>query len=221
MTGRVLAAVDRTLRAEGSHAAGGGPVPWRFLGATVAAGGFLYGAVMGSFGGRALQSLFSGLKVPLLLAASTAVVLPSFYVLNSLLGLRRDFAAALRGILAAQAALAIALAALAPVTVVIYLSTDDYPSAIAWNGVQFAIATLAGQLTLNRHYFPLVARDRRHRIGRRAWLVLYVFVAIQMAWVLRPFVGAPDLPTRFFRPDAWSNAYVEVLEILWKALGGR
>ncbi len=157
----------------------------------------------------------------MLLGASTAICLPSFYVLISVLGLRRDFAAALRGVLAAQAVLAIALGALAPVTALAYLSTGDYPFAVAFNGAQFALATLAGQLTLNRHWRPLVLRDRRHRIGRLAWLVLYVFVAIQMAWVLRPFVGSPELETRFFRSGAWSNAYVEVLAILWEVVGGR
>ena len=220
MTTGVLSTVDRTLRAEGRFAAGRGPIPWTALVTTIAAGGFLYGAVMGFYGNRILQSLYSGLKVPLLLGVSTAICLPSFYVLNSLLGLREDFAAALRGILAAQAALAIALGALAPVTVVAYLSLDSYRFAIVFNGVQFALATLAGQLTLDRHWRPLVVRNRRHRIGRRAWVVLYVFVAIQMAWVLRPFVGTPDLAPSFFRPDAWSNAYVEVLVILWRALGG-
>jgi len=216
-----LADIDGILRAEGRHAIGGGAVPVGALAAAVAAGGFLYGAVMGSYGGRPLQSLFSGLKVPVLLAVSTALCLPSFYVLNSLLGLRRDFAAALRGVLAGQAVLAIFLSALAPITAFVYLSTKGYDFAIAFNGFQFAIAALAGQLTLVRHYRPLVLRDRRHRIGRLAWFVLYVFVAIQMAWVLRPFIGSPNLATRFLRPEAWSNAYVEVLRIVWSAVGGR
>ena len=51
-------------------------------------------------------------------------------------------------------------------------------------------------------------------------MVLYVFVAIQLAWVLRPFIGSPNVPTRFFREDAWSNAYVVVLDTIWKTLGG-
>ena len=53
-----------------------------------------------------------------------------------------------------------------------------------------------------------VAKDPRHRIARRLWVVLYVFVAIQLAWVLRPFVGSPNLDVHFFREGAWSNAYV-------------
>src|SRR5690606_12178620 len=136
-------------------------------------------------------------KVPLLLASSTALCLPSFFVLNTLLGLRDDLFAALRGVLAAQATVAVTLLALAPVLALVYVSTDSYRHATLANGILFALATLAGQRTMNRHYRPLVAAEPRHRIARGAWLVLYVFVAIQLAWVLRPFIGWPARETTF------------------------
>jgi hypothetical protein len=40
-----------------------------------------------------------------------------------------------------------------------------------------------------------------------------------MAWVLRPFVGNPAQPTRFFREHAWSNAYVVVIKDVLLAFG--
>src|SRR5262245_29884490 len=94
--------------------------------------GLFYGAVMGSF--RAIanqpqwgrQMLYSAVKVPLLLSASFAISLPSFFVLNSLLGLRRDFALAVRALVAAQAGLAIILASLAPLTLTWYASSSVY-----------------------------------------------------------------------------------------------
>jgi uncharacterized membrane protein (DUF485 family) len=116
--------------------------------------------------------------------------------------------------------MAIALAALAPVTAFVYVSTDHYELAITANGLVFAIGTLAAQQTMNRHYRELVRQNRRHAISRAGWVVLYVFVAIQLAWVLRPFLGAPDLPTRFLREDAWTNAYVAVAGILLRLFGG-
>lgn len=33
-----------------------------------------------------------------------------------------------------------------------------------------------------------------------AWLAIYCVVGAQMGWVLRPFVGSPDLPFQLFRP---------------------
>ena len=86
------------------------------------------------------------------------------------------------------------------------------------DGVAFLVAAVAGQLTLSRQYAQLIAKNPRHRVGRAAWLALYLFVAIQMAWVLRPFIGDPSLPTRFFRAGAWGNAYVEVAELVWRSL---
>ena len=169
---------------------------------------------MGVWGARPLQSCYSGLKVPMLLGISTAVCLPSFYAVNSLLGLRRDFAAAVRGILAAQATLAIAVASLSPVTLFVYASGASYRFALTFNGLAFALAAAAGQLALARHYRPLIRSNGRHRWARNVWLALYVFVAIQAAWVLRPYIGAPDLPPTFLRRDAWTNAYVEVWNLV-------
>ncbi len=51
------------------------------------------------------------------------------------------------------------------------------------------------------------------------WLTVYTIVAIQMAWLLRPFVGAPVLDVTFIRPEAWDNAYVKVLQMIGKQLG--
>ncbi len=73
---------------------------------------------------------------------------------------------------------------------------------------------------LRRAYRPLIARDVRHRSLMRGWLLIYAFVGIQMAWVLRPFVGSPTSPTRFFRAEAWGNAYVEVARIVGRVVGG-
>ncbi len=175
----------------------------------------VYGASMGSFGARAMQAAFAAVKVPILLSAATLVCLPNFYVVNTLLGLRDDFPAACRGIFAAQATLAVTLAAFAPVTLLAYASSGDYDFAIAFNGLAFAVGTLAAQVTLRRHYLALIATNPRHRLGRLSWVVLYVFVAIQLAWVLRPFIGSPGKPTNFLREEAWSNAYVVVFRLVW------
>ena len=226
----ILGRADQVLRG-GSGAAGaaGGDAPagaavLRHLGLLVVFGLF-YGAVMGSFGGvggqRALQPIYSAVKVPLLLVVTFALSLPSFFVLNTLLGVRDDFPRVLRGLAATQAALTIVLASLAPLTALWYASSADYRQALAFNAMVFAAASFAAQFLLRRWYRPLIARDARHRALMRAWLVIYAFVGIQMAWVLRPFVGHPRGPTRFFRyGSAWGNAYEQVARTLWEAVGG-
>lgn len=209
-----LADARALLESSGRYASDRRDVPWRGLLAWLAAGGFGYGLVMGYFAGRLEQALYSALKVPMLLGVSTLVCVPNFFVVNSVLGLRDDFAAACRGVVAAQATLSLVLASCVPLTALAYVSSADYNFATAFNGVIFLVASIAGQVTLSRHYAPLIAGNPRHRIGRRAWLGLYVFVAIQLAWMLRPFVGSPHLPPQFLREEAWDNAYVVVFRVI-------
>ena len=195
---------------------------WRLAVLIVVFGG-AYGAVMGSFGGvtgeRIWQVIFSASKVPILLLATFAIALPSYFVLNTLLGLRNDFAEALRALLAGQAGLTIILAALAPLTAFWYASTASYQKALLFNGLMFAVASASSQIVLGGYYRRLVLRNAKHRWMLRVWLFLYAFVGIQMAWVLRPFVGTPNEPTQFIRSDVWSNAYVIVFRLVWNAIG--
>lgn len=200
-----------------------GRADWRATIAAVVVGGAGYGAVMGAFGGvageRIMQLVYSAVKVPLLLAATTALALPSFFVLNTLAGLRADFPAAVAAVLRAQGVVALALVSLAPLVGVWYVSGAGYPAATAFNGGMFFAASLAGQWRLRRTFRPLVARNPRHRLTLAAWLTVYVFVGIQMGYVLRPFVGDPQRRPTFFRPGAWGNAYVVVAETLAQAAG--
>ncbi|MGE0145194.1 MAG: hypothetical protein AB7I19_18665 [Planctomycetota bacterium] len=211
--GHLSTATDDLLRSRGRFAPGV-PVEVRSLIALLVVSSAAYGLVLGAFGLRPLQMLYSAIKVPLLLGATTLICLPSFFAIHGVLGLREQFGEAVRGVLASQATFGIALASLAPLTALVYVSSDEYPIATLQNGLMFALATAAAHVTMTRHYERLVARDRRHRLTRIAWVLIYVFVAIQMAWVMRPFVGDPSTPTAFFRARAWSNAYVEVLHAI-------
>jgi hypothetical protein len=214
---RAWASVDRLLR--------GRPAPpenWLAeiarQAAIIVIAGCAYGAVMGTFGGvgpqRAAQIVYSAVKVPLLLSAAFLLSLPSFFVLNTLMGLRRDWGRSVTAVAGAQAGLTVILASLAPFTALCYVSGCDYPNAILFNGFMFAVASVSAQLILRRAYRRLMEDDPRHRWMPRTWLVIYGFVGIQMGWVLRPFIGDPMLPTRFIRPGAMSNAYIVLTHLL-------
>jgi len=184
--------------------------------------GVLYGTAMGTFGGlrgdRLLQVIYSAVKVPLLLVATFVIGLPSFFVVNTLFGLRRDLNQAIRALIAAQAGLAVILASLAPLTLLWYASSADYGSAILFNGLAFGVASLTAQGLLRAYYRPLIERNPRHRWVLRAWIVVYVFVGIQIGWVLRPFIGRLDAPVEFFRAESWGNAYVVVARLIYETL---
>jgi hypothetical protein len=216
----LLLQADALLR--GDPPARGAAPRLRQLALLVLVSGLFYGAVMGTFGGvageRVWQVVFSAVKVPLLLLTTFLIALPSFFVFSTLLGLRCDFPAVLRALLGSQAGLAVVLAGLAPYTALWYVSSASYPAAILFNGLMFAVASGAAQAILRRAYRPLIARDRRHRWLLWTWVILYVFVGIQMAWVLRPFVGDPSMRTRFFREDTWGNAYLIVGRTFWEVV---
>jgi hypothetical protein len=205
---------ERILRpiVAGESAITSKPIELIFL--TIIFGG-IYGAVMGTFSGHWLQILYSAIKVPMMLAVSFALTLPVYFILNNLAGLRGDFSSALRAVAGAQAGLAITLASLCPFTALWYLSCANYDTNVLFNGLMFAISTGTAQALVRRLYGPLIDRDPKHRRLRNVWILAYSFVAIQMAWVLRPFVGNPELPAHFFRKDAWGNAYVFVGQMVW------
>jgi hypothetical protein len=185
----------------------------------------VYGAIMGAYRGLngydqwVRQIVYSAVKVPLLLTASFAISLPSFFVLSTLFGLRRDFAESVRAIIAAQAGLAVVLAALAPLTLLWYASSADYHWALLFNGAMFAAASLAAQQLLRGYYRSLIARNLRHRRMLVCWGFAYMLVAIQLAWLMRPFIGSPNKDVQFLRPEAWDNAYVMVARLIWQSLG--
>jgi hypothetical protein len=184
--------------------------------------GALYGGTMGTFGGvfgdRGWQIVISAAKVPLLLLVTFGLSLPSFFILITLCGVRADFSAVVRALISSQAGLTIVLASLAPYTLLWYASSADYQWALLFNGLMFAIASLAGQVLLRIWYRPLLARRPQHRWLLRIWLVVYIFVGVQMAWILRPFVGDSESPVQFFREDAWGNAYVVIARMIWHTL---
>ena len=78
------------------------------------------------------------------------------------------------------------------------------------------VASLASAHVVGRYYGPLIRRSPRHRRMMVLWLALYVFVAIQMAWTLRPFIGDPnpDVPIVLMRSGEIDNAYLEIARLM-------
>ncbi len=191
--------------------------------ALLIAAGMIYGAAMGSFDIfqrlELNQVLFSAIKVPLLLAITFALSLPSFFVLNTLLGVRDDFGRSLGALIQAQAAMTVILAAFAPLTLFWYVTWGRYEAAILFNAAMFAVATLASRAVLRRAYAPLIAVRPVHLGLMRTWMGIYAFVGIQMGWVMRPFIGTAGRPVRFFPEESWGNAYVKLVVLVGRLFG--
>ncbi len=176
--------------------------------------------------GTVMQLLSTTLKVPLLFMLTLVVSFPSLYVMSALAGSRLKFRETLRLLLAAVAVNLAVLASLGPVVGFFTLSTQSYPFMIVLNVVFFVVSGLVGLIFLRRalsHVFaataapeptpapgddeaspprpprlPAKRRDLRETVFR-CWLVVYGIVGAQMGWILRPFIGSPDLPFEWFR----------------------
>ncbi len=62
-------------------------------------------------------------------------------------------------------------------------------------------------------------RDRTMaRATFQVWVVIYALVGAQMGWILRPFIGAPELPFEWFRGRE-ANFFIDVARTLGDLLG--
>ena len=85
-----------------------------------------------------------------------------------------------------------------------------------------AIAGLVGVHHLSQAMRMTVTADRAGGRARlqliRVWIVLYAFVGSQLAWTMRPFFGARELPFELFR-DLGGNFYANVTASIGELLG--
>jgi hypothetical protein len=189
------------------------------------------------------QMLASAAKIPALFLLTVAVTFPSLYVFSALLHVRVGPRDALRAVFAAIAVNLAVLASFAPITAFFTLCTTSYPFMKLLNVAFFGIAGVIGVGFLGGVYrrlessgegseeeadeapgspappLPAGRTPPPRRPGRllfKVWVVLYVIVGAQMGWVLRPFVGDPDLPFSWFR-ERRSNFLVDFFETV-KAL---
>ncbi len=187
----------------------------------------IYGIVMGSYAAatgerfwllQIQQMLYSAIKMPLLVVGTTVLSVPSFWVFNTIAGLREDLVYALRAIWWSLASFAITLASLIPLVLLFYVSLPAtqhaYRLAVMLNALVFAVAAAVSQWVLLRSYQKLFVKSKSHRMMLVAWCLTFAFVGVQLGWSLRPFIGNPSKETTFFRDQAVGNAYLEVWRIV-------
>jgi len=82
------------------------------------------------------------------------------------------------------------------------------------------VADVAGVIEPSALDMPAGESLSQHtRTVFNCWILLFAVVGAQMGWVLRPFVGSPELPFTWFR-ERHSNFFAAVLRALGKLLWG-
>jgi len=180
----------------------------------------LYGAVMGS-SHSVLQALSSAIKLPLLFLATLAVCAPTLYFLNVLYGSPQTLTQSITLILTAITITAVLLVSFAPIILFFILTTAHYQFFKLLNVAVFTLSGFMGVSFLSQGMRLLAAAatdtERARRRLMRMWVMVYAFVSSQMAWTLRPFVGAPSLGFELFRQlggNFYTNIFISLGEIL-------
>ncbi len=173
------------------------------------------------------QLAASMLKVPALFLLTLVVTFPSLYVFNALVGSRLSLLELLRLLIAALAVTLAVLASFGTIVAFFSLTTTNYPFMVLLNVLLFAVAGFLGLAfllqTLHRltvigfaEPYPqptsgaeagtgALERLEGHVLGRNVktvfycWVIVFGLVGAQMSWVLRPFIGNPEIPFEWFR----------------------
>lgn len=213
----------------------------RFLPAAVLMGG-TYGLFVGLYAVGALSSggvlhlIACTVKLPLLFLLTLVVTFPSLYVFAALAGFRLGFVATLRLLVASITVSLTIGASLGPILGFFTLSTTSYPFMVLLNVAMLGIAGVIGCAFLLRSLrsitaasleplaaveYPAAIEDGEAVRPSRsvadgifsAWVVIYGLVGLQMAWLLRPFIGAPGSDFTLVRARG-SNVFESLIKCI-------
>jgi hypothetical protein len=143
------------------------------------------------------------------------------YFFNVLFGSNQTLSQNVALTLTAMTVTSVLLISFAPIILFFLLTTSQYQFFKLFNVVVFAIAGSIGVLFLSQGMRVVSAAGREGAGARstvlRLWIIVYAFVGSQMAWALRPFIGAPSIPFELFRQlggNFYSNIVASIGEIL-------
>jgi len=190
---------------------------WLHIAAVVVGAG-LYGAAMGWWRDPQ-QALYVAIKFPLIILLTVIGNALLNAMLAPLLGLNIPFRQSFSAILMSFTIASAILGAFSPLMAfMIWNSPPMSPQAVS--GATYGFIKLANVVVIafagttgNVRLFQLLARlGGNPAVARRvlfAWLAGNLFLGSQLSWILRPFIGSPNLPVEFFRGTALHGNFYE------------
>ena len=187
----------------------------------ISAGAGLYGAAMGSWRDPK-QALFVGIKFPLIIILTTLGNALLNAMLAPLLGLKANFNRTFVAIVMSFTIAAVILGAFTPlVFFVVWNVPPMLPQAKGTNltyslMILTHVGTIALAGTIANFRLLQLLRDLSgsSAVATRvlvAWLSGNLFLGSQLCWILRPFIGSPDLPVQFLRSTAFQGNFFEAV----------
>jgi len=186
----------------------------------IIAGAGCYGAAMGWWRDPK-QALFTAIKFPLIILLTTIGNGLINGMLAPLLGLNIPFRQSFAAILMSFTVSAAILGAFSPIIAFFVWTTPSISSTSSTGPIynlmlsaHVLVIALAGT-TGNARLFQLLLKlsNGRQVAGQVlvAWLAGNLFLGSQLSWILRPFVGSPNLPVEFLRANAFHGNFYEAV----------
>ncbi len=177
---------------------------------TLAVAATAFGAAVGSWRGG-VQVAFSALKMPLGILGTLALAAPAFYVLAAIFGRPWALRPVFSLVLAAGARFALVLLAMTPVLWLTINFGTHYEAIKVIATIAYGLAGLAG--------LEVLVRGLEGGAGKRLTLGLFVVVFLligaQNAWVLRPYLGTPGITeVKLFTRDREGGLVVQLLQTI-------
>ena len=173
-----------------------------------------YGIVMGSYNSF-LQAVVSGLKIPSLLMFALFICFPAFYVIQYMLGSKMTISQMVSTILAGFVVFTTIMASFAPIIIFFMITGNNYAFLKLLHVAIFSFSGFFGMRTIMEALkFSCDKKNVYPKIGItvfKIWIVIFAFVGMQLAWNLRPFVGAKEMSFELFR-EKEGNFYLAVLQ---------
>ncbi|MHA1937389.1 MAG: hypothetical protein ACW97O_04185 [Candidatus Thorarchaeota archaeon] len=180
--------------------------------------GALYGASMGTYAGG-VQILFDAIKIPTLLLVAVFVSLPTYYVLNGILGGEMSLRQMAVLFMISITVMATMMIAFLPVTLFFMLTTPErtfatYAFTVLLNVFFFGISGVTAVNFLLRGFSKIHGENRKWVPAMVIGSGVLAFVGTQLAWVLRPYF---HLSATFIAPPS-GNFYIAVIELIGRLL---
>jgi hypothetical protein len=187
----------------------------------IVTGAGLYGAAMGCWRSP-LQAAYVALKFPIILGLTATGNALLNGMLAPLLGLNLGFRQSFLAILTSFAIASAILGSFAPLAAFMVwnaqpmvgdlrLSGGTYSFFLLMHVGLIAFAGIAANLRLVQFLRAASAgAPAAHRV-LLAWLAGNLFLGSQVCWILRPFIGSPDLPVEFLRDSAFHGNFYEAV----------
>jgi len=174
----------------------------------------VYGVVMGSYNGIQ-QAVSSGVKVPAFLSLTLLVCFPVFFIIQFVLGSKLGFLHMLNVILCGFLMVSLIMVAFAPIVIFFLITGDNYAFIKLLHVAIFSVSGFFGMKTMVEALrFSCEKKKVYPKVGVvvfRFWLVILAFVGMQLAWNLRPFIGARGMKFQLFRQRE-GNFYLAVVQ---------